>query len=146
MKLEKYEKEDASLYSQLVTNEETMNMNLGRVFTEEESRLLFQAMLNINASEPSLCFYKAFITYENKDVYIGMGALTRNEEYDAVEIEYMLLPQYWGHGYGSELVGILMQMAADAQASSKIIAITDPSISIPREFLGNMDLRSQGVI
>ena len=127
IRLEKYREEDRSLYSQLVFSEETMNMNFGRVFTEEEAGMFFQAILDINASDPELGVYKVFVTRENRDVCIGMGALTRNDEYDAAEIEYMLLPQYWNRGYGSELVGILIQMAADARVSSRIVALTDPS-------------------
>ena len=49
MKLEKYQEADETLYSRLVFNRETMNMNYGRIFTEEESKLLFQVMLDINA-------------------------------------------------------------------------------------------------
>ena len=45
MKLEKYQEADETLYSRLVFNRETMNMNYGRIFTEEESKLLFQVML-----------------------------------------------------------------------------------------------------
>ena len=46
MKLEKYQEADETLYSRLVFNRETMNMNYGRIFTEEESKLLFQVMLS----------------------------------------------------------------------------------------------------
>ena len=127
MKLEKYQEADETLYSRLVFNRETMNMNYGRIFTEEESKLLFQVMLDINASESKLGFYKVFISHENKDTFIGMGALTLNAEYDAIEIEYMLLPPYWNHGYGSELVGTLIQMATDTHVSPVLIALTDPS-------------------
>lgn len=87
--LEKYTEDDYPLYAQLVFNEQAMNMNLGRVFTEEEANLFFQMVLNCNAASPDLGFYKVFFGKE----YIGMGALNQNDAYNAVEIEYMLLPQ-----------------------------------------------------
>ena len=50
MKLEKYQEADETLYSRLVFNRETMNMNYGRIFTEEESKLLFQVMLAFSSN------------------------------------------------------------------------------------------------
>ena len=58
MKLEKYDETDEALYSRLVFNEETMKMNLGRVFTEEEARMFFRAVLELNAAESYLGYYK----------------------------------------------------------------------------------------
>lgn len=127
MKLEKYDEADEALYSRLVFNEETMKMNLGRVFTEEEARMFFRAVLELNAAESSLGYYKVLISREGKIAYIGMGAISHNEEYDALEIEYMLLPEYWNQGYGTELAEILIKMASDAHIASGIIAITDPA-------------------
>ena len=72
---------------------------------------------------------------EGRDVFIGMGALTRSEEHDAVEIEYMLLPQYWNRGYGSELAGDLIRMAEEAKPASGIVAITDPANKYSKRIL-----------
>jgi RimJ/RimL family protein N-acetyltransferase len=64
-----------------------------------------------------------------------MGAINYNEEYEAVEIEYMLLPEYWNQGYGTELVEILIKMVSDARVSSSIIAISDPANSYSQRIL-----------
>ena len=135
MKLEKYDETDEDLYALLVLNEETMKMNLGRVFTEEEARMFFRAVLEINAAESCLGYYKVFVSNEGMNTYIGMGAITQNEEYEAVEIEYMLLPEYWNHGYGTELVETLIGMIRNARLSSEIIAITDPANSRSQRIL-----------
>ena len=135
MKLEKYDETDEALYSRLVFNEETMKMNLGRVFTEEEAQMFFRAVLEMNATESCLGYYKVLISREGKITYIGMGAINYNEEYEAVEIEYMLLPEYWNQGYGTELVEILIKMVSDARVSSSIIAISDPANSYSQRIL-----------
>ena len=135
MKLERFDETDEDLYSRLVFNEETMKMNLGRVFTEEEARMFFRAVLEMNATESCLGYYKVLISREGKITYIGMGAINYNEEYEAVEIEYMLLPEYWNHGYGTELVEILIKMVSDARVSSSIMAITDPANSYSQRIL-----------
>jgi RimJ/RimL family protein N-acetyltransferase len=135
MKLEKFDETDEDLYSRLVFNEETMKMNLGRVFTEEEAQMFFRAVLEMNATESCLGYYKVLISREGKITYIGMGAINYNEEYEAVEIEYMLLPEYWNQGYGTELVEILIKMVSDARVSSSIIAISDPANSYSQRIL-----------
>ncbi len=135
MKLVKYAETDEDLYSRLVFNEDTMKMNLGRVFTEEEARMFFRAVLETNATESCLGYYKVLVSREDKITYIGMGAINYNEEYDAVEIEYMLLPEYWNQGYGTELVEIMIKMISDVRESSSIIAIIDPANSYSQRIL-----------
>lgn len=141
MRLEKYGRADEPLYGLLVFNEETMKMNLGRVFTDGEARMFFRAVLETNESEPSLGFYKVYIDHDGRETYVGMGAVTRNDEYDAAEIEYMLLPQYWHRGYGTELAGRLVRLASDTGVFSRIVAITDPSNRVSRKILDRHGFR-----
>ena len=122
--LKKYTAKDYNLYSQLVFNEQTMNM--GRIFTAEEASIFFQLILNCNAENNDYGFYKVYLVHNNASEYIGMGALTSNDDYNAVELEYMLFPQHWNKGYGTALVKLLVQKAKEAQKSVDIIAITDP--------------------
>lgn len=126
LELEKYTEDDEALYSQLVFNEQTMNMNLGRVFTEDEASLFFQMMLRCNGEDPDLGYYKVFARQGENRSYIGMGALNWNDDDHAVEIEYMLLPAYWHQGNGTELVRLLLQMANQARQEPDVTAITDP--------------------
>ena len=132
MKLEKYSENDRALYECLVFNEETMVKNLGRTFTEEEAAFFFRAVLEQNSEGNEFGFYKVFVDEPDKEEYIGMGAITMNDEYEAPEIEYMLLPQFWNKGYGTELVEILLNMV---QGSSTIVAITDPDNTYSRKIL-----------
>lgn len=133
--LEKYTPNDYSLYTQLVFNEHVMNMNMGRVFTDEEATMFFQAVLSCNTQNNDYGYYKIFVKHNNENDYIGMGALTWNDEYNAVEIEYILLPQYWHKGYGTALVNILLHNAKSIKKDVKIIAITDPSNTFSKRIL-----------
>lgn len=132
MRLEKYSENDIVLYERLVFNEEIMGMNLGRTFTIEEAAFFFQAVLEQNSEGNEFGFYKVFVGKTDKEEYIGMGAITLNDEYDAPEIEYMLLPQFWNKGYGTKLVELLLNMVKD---SSTIVAITDPDNTYSRKIL-----------
>ncbi|MCH5152471.1 MAG: GNAT family N-acetyltransferase [Clostridiales bacterium] len=133
--LERYNADDYDLYSQLVFNEQTMNMNMGRVFNVEEASMFFQLILSCNAEHNDYGFYKVYSSYNNEREYIGMGALTLNDDYNAVEIEYMLLPQYWNKGYGTELVNLLLQKAKQMHKCVDIIAITDPMNTFSKRIL-----------
>lgn len=123
IKFEKYiGKEDYSYFSCLVFNEQVMNMNMGRVFTEEEAVNYFGFMINNSEN------YKIFI--ENSDIsriYIGTATLRLNENESEAEIEYMLLPDYWGKGYGTDIVGSLINLAKNKKNIKELIAITDPN-------------------
>ena len=124
MKLIKFGGDDKALYEQLVFNEAAMRRNYGSTFTAEEADLLFSAMLGANAKGP-FGFYKALVSAADGETYIGMGALNRNED-GAFEIEYMLLPRFWNHGYGTALVETLLQMAEASGLNRTVEAITDP--------------------
>lgn len=54
---------------------------------------------------------------------IGECSLTLREEEETCEIGYMLLPQYWNQGYGTESARWLM-MAAQAHGVQKVTAMT----------------------
>ena len=125
--LEKYSEENFPLYAQLVYNEQAMNMNLGRVFTPDEAESFFQMMLACNSSGSTQGFYKVLLRQGEKTEYIGMGAMNWNDEYNAVEIEYMLLPEYWNHGYGRALVQHMLEIIRSSDEQSDIAAVTDPA-------------------
>lgn len=134
MKLEKFSDKDKGLYKKLVFNEEAMKMNLGRAFTKEEAEMFFQAVLEQNAEDGVLGFYKVCVSDSGEDEFIGMGALSDNEEYGAVEIEYMLLPKFWNRGLGTELVKKLIAMSKDS-GYEKVVAITDPDNTYSKRIL-----------
>ena len=135
MRLEKYSGADEALFSRLVFNEDAMKMNYGRIFTVDEEAVFFRAMLEANASQSLFGYYKVYSGKGDGGGYIGMAALNMNEEHGAAEIEYMLLPEYWNRGYGTELAGILIGMAGKAGVSSSVIAITDPKNLYSRKIL-----------
>lgn len=135
LQLKKYTENDYSLYSQLVFNEPAMKMNLGRAFTDDEAASFFQMVLRCNIANPDLGYYMVFLKQDEGNPYIGMGALNQNDDYHAIEIEYMLLPPYWNQGHGTELVKQLLQMANEAYQEMDIIAITDPENTYSKKIL-----------
>jgi len=126
MRLEKFRREDEHLYSLLVTDPEVMGMNMGRVFTDEEASAVFRAMLLVNDRGNCPGFCKVISEGGGGDVFIGLGAVVPDAEQGAAEIEYMLLPQYWNMGFGTELAGMLVESARMSGIYSELTAVTDP--------------------
>lgn len=136
MRLELFHQDDRALYEALVFNEEAMRKNYGRTFTKAEAELLFSAMLEVNAADVVTGFYKVFVPAADGEAYIGMGALNPNDD-GALEIEYMLLPEYWNRGYGTALAETLLRMAKASGLSRTVEAITDPDNTFSKRILQN---------
>ena len=111
-------------YWELVSNEQAMEMN-GRILTKEEAKQLFEYVLQINQKNEIYGYFKVF-KEDTKD-FMGLGAAVINDNLTQAEIEYMLLPQYWGNKYGSEIVDRLLSKTAEIDTIQQVIAITDPT-------------------
>lgn len=122
LKLEKYERNDFHYFSSLVFNENVMNMNMGRIFTKEEAEEYFDFMINNSRKYEFAGYYKVF--KECNSEFLGTAALSLNEDYLGAEIEFMLLPDYWGKGYGTEIVGCLLEFVKKHPGIKEITAIT----------------------
>lgn len=134
--------DDFTLFTRVVYNELAMKMNMGRTFTPEEARFLFDHLLARN-SRDAFGQYKAFLRAAGE--YIGICALWVDEEKGEAEIEYNLLPEYWGAGLGSTVAHMLTEMAASVPAVKKLAAITSPDNVASRRILRNLGFHSAGV-
>lgn len=127
--------DDFQYYLDLVSNEKVMIMNYGRVFTLEEADLTYKGILKNNKKHEAFGYFKVFEKTTN--AFIGLGAMTINNDFTEVEVEYMLLPNYWGRGYGSEIVKELLKKAEKMNSIYKVTAITDPNNLASKKILLN---------
>lgn len=131
---EKFFSEGDFLYCwQLVSNEKVMIMNYGRVFTMEETNELFRHMIDKSKNYEGFGYFKVFKKESNE--YIGLGAVIINDDFTEAEIEYMLLPEYWGEGYGSKVVSNLLNKIDETKSIKKVIAITKPNNIVSKRIL-----------
>jgi RimJ/RimL family protein N-acetyltransferase len=134
--------DDFPLFARVVYDERAMRMNMGRTFAPEEARFLFGAILARN-DESRFGQYKAFLRATGE--FIGMCAVWVSEEKGEAEIEYVLLPAYWGAGLGTALARTLADMAASVPAVRTITAITSPDNAASRRILRNLGFHSAKV-
>lgn len=124
--LEKYtSQEDYEAYSKVALNEEVMTMNYGEPLPEEIVKMIFDYLLEINKLHTDFGNFK--VLHKDTDEVIGFGSIKLNEELTDGELEYMLLPEYWGKGYGSELVANLLDKVNHLDSLKQIAASAAPN-------------------
>ncbi|WP_291582250.1 GNAT family N-acetyltransferase [Clostridium sp. UBA6640] len=117
--------DDFQYFFRLVSNEKVMVMNYGRIFSMEEAKKCYEGLLEKGRKEESFGGFKVFENSTN--TFIGLGALLVNENFTEVEVEYSLLPECWGKGYGSEIVEKLLNKAKETKGIQRATAIIDPN-------------------
>ncbi|GCD10554.1 GNAT family N-acetyltransferase [Clostridium tagluense] len=117
--------DDFQYFLKLVFNEKIMVMNYGRVFLLEEAKKCYKRLLEDNKKNEGFGSFKVFEM--NTNVFIGSGALVISDDLTEAEVEYMILPEYWGKGYGSEIVRELLNKAEETKSIQRVTAITDPN-------------------
>lgn len=131
---EKYDSEkDFSDYYKLLSNKEVMDMNYGRPFTMEEAGMVFNKLLKINKQHEKFGYFKIFERDRNK--LIGLAGIIIKENSTEADVEYLLFPEYWGKGYGTEVLEELLSISREDKNIKKIIGITDPNNIASRKIL-----------
>jgi len=126
---------DFQYFLNLVSNEKIMTMNYGRVFSLEEAKKFYSRLLENNKKNEDFGSFKVFEM--NTNIFIGSGALVISDDFTEAEVEYMLLPGYWGKGYGSEIVRELLKKAAQTMSIKQVIGIIDPNNIASKKILLN---------
>lgn len=137
IRLEKFSSEsDFEYYFQLVSDERVMAMVTERAIPLEEAQMNFQTLLKRNSLHPEFGNFKVFDVVS--DAYIGMVKLAVNEaDPSEAEVGYLILPQYWGKGYGNTFGAVLVNMAKEAKTIKRLTAIIDPKNQASRRILHN---------
>jgi ribosomal-protein-alanine N-acetyltransferase len=140
LKLAKFTVNDFELYYSLVSNEKVMAMITENAIPLEVAREKFNKMIKRNAL---FAKYGSFKVYSNTtNEFLGSGNLTINKNNDnEAEIGYMLLPKYWGKGFGSQIANTLVERAMDG-GLKKLTAIIDPNNVASRKILISLGFHS----
>lgn len=141
LKLSKFQETDFDLYNSLVSNDDVMAQITERAFLYDEAKISFQKLINRNEKHDKFGSYKIYDYLDR--TFIGLGHLTLNENKSCeAEIGYMLLPENWGKGYGTETAKNLIEIAKPLDLKV-ITAIIDPENIPSRKILTNLGFISQ---
>ncbi|WP_313112530.1 GNAT family N-acetyltransferase [Aequorivita sediminis] len=119
-------------YYKLVSNIEVMKMVTGRPDKEKEARERFENMLNDNVKNPAVGRFK--VTLRSNASYLGHAKLEMTEKNEA-EIGYLLMPEFWGKGYGSEIAQAMVNLGKQMEEIQNLIAIIDPENEASKKIL-----------
>lgn len=98
----------------------------------DEAKEKFNHIVKRNERHQIFGTYKI---YNDNREFIGLGSLRLNEDVeDVAELGYMLLPKYWGKGYGSRIAEALIYMAEKTKVR-RLTAIIDPNNIPSRKIL-----------
>ena len=110
-----------------------MAMITERAIPLDEARNSYKLLLQNNELHESLGSFK--VIESGTGEVVGLGKLEIKETgAEEAELGYMLLPDYWGRGLGSEIARLLVEKARTQQLK-RLIAIIDPNNIPSRKIL-----------
>ena len=121
-----------------------MKMITGRPQTREEARKKFDSLLVNNNWRDTL---GSFIVIERKSSeQIGFAKLEiTGENQQEAELGYVLIPKFWGRGYGGEIAEQLMRVAEADSDLTRIYAYVDPNNIASRKILLRLGFISEKI-
>ena len=123
--LQKYESTDFADYYSMVSEYSVMRYITEKALTEEEAKEKFESMLQVNAENDQLGYFKATNT---DGIFIGdckLEPYPQDTRY--LEVGYILKEAYWGKGYATVLCKRMLELADQIKPKADIIGIIDPA-------------------
>ena len=127
-----YTVEDFDDYFQLVGNAAVMKMVTGHPDSKSEALKRFNDKLLIRHANPEIGRFK--VTLLSDGSFVGHSKLEMTKENEA-EIGYLLMPEYWGQGYGSEIAQAMVNLGKKTNGIHNLIAIIDPENTASKRIL-----------
>jgi len=135
----KFASGDFDFYYQLAGNYEVMKLITGETLSLDEAQKKYSKILEINDLDLKTGYY--FISTLNKMEFVGLGKIVFTK-ISEVEIGYMLLPSFWGKGFGKEISDKLVNIAKGIDSVKTLMAVIDPDNLASKKIL----LRSSFVL
>jgi len=142
--LEKLLPDDFESFYALTGNGKVMAMITERPLSKEEARKKFNYFLENNELHKSFGSFKVLEVLSSKLLGFAKLEITKEKPEEA-ELGYMLLPEFWGRGFGNEIAEYLLEVAESDPLLNRVYAITDPDNTASRKILINNGFASEEV-
>ena len=141
--LHKFQEKDFNDYYRLVSNKKVMAQITERSIPFKEAKVNYQKILERNEKFKDYGSYKIF-DVSGKE-FIGLGSLNLNEDQpNEAEIGYMILPEFWGRGFGREIASVLTEKAQKLELKM-LKAIIDPNNIGSKKILTYLGFKTERV-
>jgi ribosomal-protein-alanine N-acetyltransferase len=115
--------EDRKMSLEMSQNPLVMNYISGRALTLDEAEKRFKDQLLFNSKNPGLGYIKAMNKLTNKPIgYLKMAKM----EPGTLEIGYGILPQFWGQGYASEMLKVILNYTPTLKNFHTLVGVVHP--------------------
>ena len=141
-KLTIFENCDRALVMKLYTDAKVRHF-LGGVVDEKTIRYKFWEMLKPN-SEAHYWVIRAKDSSSLKE--IGIVSLTQHHNNIDTEVSYQLLPEWWGKGYGTEVVGAIVSYALTVMNLPRVVAETQMANTASCRLLESVGMRLERTV
>jgi len=132
--LEKLSPQDFESFYALTGNEKVMAMITERPLSKKEALKKFNYFIQNNELHRSFGSFKVLEVGSSKLLGFAKLEITKEKPNEA-ELGYMLLPEFWGKGLGSEIAKYLLEVAKSDPDLKRVYAITDPDNIASRKIL-----------
>ncbi|MEK3886680.1 GNAT family N-acetyltransferase [Bacillus sp. FSL K6-3431] len=129
-----FQKSDYIDVKKLYVNQEVRKF-LGGIRQEDSIEVALGEMLN--SSDDS--FYWV-VREKYTDIFIGLVSLDPHHEGSYLEISYQLLPNWWGKGYATEVVKLIIHYALNELDLTKVVAETQTANKSSCRLLGRVGM------
>ena len=139
----KYNENDYEDFVKLLMSNKVMKNITGEGMSEKEANEKFESAIETN-STTELGYYS--MTQKSDGSYIGLSKLTyfkyekeeKNTDIVRAEAGYLLLPEFWGKGYASEITARLIKYARDIPEIKELVGIVNlPNIASKKVLTNN---------
>lgn len=127
MYIQLIKEEDYHYFESLYKNEKVTKMITGYPLSNQQIQERFLKVMSFNHDQ-GYGYYLVFVDYQ----CIGIGCLKPFD--NDVEVGYMLYPQYWNQGYGSQVCQLLIEKAL-FYGFKRMVAYIDPQNEASRKIL-----------
>jgi len=139
----KYTESDYGNFKKLLMSDDVMKNITGKGLSETETKEKFESVMEANSTMPEIGYY--YMTQKSDEAYIGLGKLTyfkhekleKNTDTVRAEIGYLLLPDFWGKKYASEITARLIQHAIEVSKIKELIGIVNLPNQASKKVLTN---------
>lgn len=138
--INRLQKSDYSDVEKIYANQEVRKF-LGGIRTEDSIRVAFEEMLTSRQKS----FYWA-VREKQTERMIGLVSLAPHHEGVYQEVSYQFLPAWWGKGYASEVVSVVIHFALNELNLSTVVAETQTANKASCQLLERLGMQLEHTV
>ena len=123
--LRPFRKDDLELIRGLYGSEEVLKYTPFDTMSADEAESHLESIIR-EWGRPPRCNYEMAVLLKDTGERIGRAHIEIDRDTDTGMIGWLLRPEHWGHGYATEMTGVLIEHCFDAFHLHRVNAVCNP--------------------